>query len=84
MVCPYHGWAFDGEGTLQDVPVRGGGGHSQAASQPVVCAVAQLRKQPSQLYLADPAFLTAAHPPLLVFALSCRQPPTRASGPSAP
>ena len=20
MVCPYHGWAFDGEGVLQDVP----------------------------------------------------------------
>ena len=21
MVCPYHGWAFDGTGSLQDVPV---------------------------------------------------------------
>ena len=20
VVCPYHGWAFDGEGVLQDVP----------------------------------------------------------------
>lgn len=20
VVCPYHGWAFDGEGKLQDVP----------------------------------------------------------------
>lgn len=20
MVCPYHGWAIDGEGRLQDVP----------------------------------------------------------------
>jgi nitrite reductase/ring-hydroxylating ferredoxin subunit len=21
VVCPYHGWAFDGTGSLQDVPV---------------------------------------------------------------
>lgn len=24
VVCPYHGWAFDAEGRLRDVPVRRG------------------------------------------------------------
>jgi hypothetical protein len=73
VVCPYHGWAFDGEGTLQDVPVRGRGGHSQpdrrAAAQPSASSHPAVCSRPIL-----PLLTPAVHPsPLVCAAGSCQQ-----------
>ena len=77
LVCPYHGWAFDGQGTLQDVPVRE---WREAARQPDIHACRAV----ASAWLLLP-FLTHHRAPcsaLVCSALPCRQLPTRASGPS--
>lgn len=33
LECPYHGWAFDGEGTCQDIPQQPTGGQAQASQR---------------------------------------------------